>query len=53
MYDKANYMERRINELTFYSKIDTNRIPYTFDHINVNAYFADCVEELSLELRCV
>lgn len=44
-------MERLINELTFYSKIDTNRIPYTFDHINVNAYFADCVEELSLELE--
>ena len=34
-----------------YSKIDTNRIPYTFDRINVNAYFADCVEELSLELE--
>ena len=51
IYNKANDMERLINELTFYSKIDTNRIPYTFDHINVNAYFADCVEELSLELE--
>ena len=51
IYNKANDMERLINELTFYSKIDTNRIPYTFDRINVNAYFADCVEELSLELE--
>ena len=24
-------MDRLINELTFYSKIDTNRIPYTFN----------------------
>ena len=51
IYTKANDMDRLINELTFYSKIDTNRIPYTFDRINVNAYFADCVEELSLELE--
>ena len=30
IYNKANDMDRLINELTFYSKIDTNRIPYTF-----------------------
>ena len=50
-YNKSNDMERLINELTFYSKIDTNRIPYHFDRINVNDYFADCVEELSIELE--
>ena len=38
-------MDRLINELTFYSKIDTNRIPYTFSRINVTDYFDDCVEE--------
>ena len=31
IYNKANEMDRLINELTFYSKIDTNRIPYTFN----------------------
>lgn len=51
IYNKANDMERLINELTFYSKIDTNRIPYHFDRINVNDYFSDCVEELSIELE--
>ena len=51
IYNKANDMERLIYELTFYSKIDTNRIPYHFDRINVNDYFADCVEELSIELE--
>jgi signal transduction histidine kinase len=51
IYNKANDMDRLINELSFYSKIDTNRIPYTFEKINVNAYFADCVEELSIELE--
>lgn len=43
-------MDRLINELTFYSKIDTNRIPYTFSKINVREYFDDCVEDIGLEL---
>ena len=51
IYSKANDMERLINELTFYSKIDTNRIPYVFDKINVRDYFDDCVEELSIDLE--
>ncbi|MCI8418082.1 MAG: HAMP domain-containing histidine kinase [Lachnospiraceae bacterium] len=51
IYNKANDMDRLINELTFYSKIDTNRIPYVFDKINVHDYFEDCVEEMGLELE--
>ena len=51
IYNKANEMDRLINELTFYSKIDTNRIPYTFTKIHVSDYFEDCVEELNLELE--
>ena len=51
IYSKANDMERLINELTFYSKIDTNRIPYVFDKINVRNYFDDCVEEIGLDLE--
>ncbi len=51
IYTKANDMDRLINELTFYSKIDTNRIPYTFSKIDVVDYFNDCVEELSMELE--
>ena len=50
IYNKANEMDRLINELTFYSKIDTNRIPYTFSKIHITEYFEDCVEELSTEL---
>ena len=43
-------MDRLIDELTFYSKIDTNKIPYTFAKINVAEYFGDCVEEVGLDL---
>jgi len=51
VYSKANDMDRLINELTFYSKIDTNRIPYNFNKINVNEYFDDCVEDVGMELE--
>lgn len=51
IYSKATEMDRLINELTFYSKIDTNRIPYNFSTIPVSAYFDDCAEDLSLELE--
>ncbi len=51
IYSKANDMDRLIDELTFYSKIDTNKIPYTFAKINVRDYFSDCVEDISLGLE--
>ena len=51
IYNKANEMDKLINELTFYSKIDTNRIPYNFTRVNAHAYFTDCAEELKLELE--
>ena len=51
IYNKANDMDRLINELTIYAGIDTNRIPYNFHRINVAEYFGDCVEEVGLDLE--
>ena len=51
IYNKANDMDRLINELTIYSGIDNNRIPYNFHRINVSDYFGDCVEEVGLDLE--
>lgn len=51
IYNKANDMDKLIDELTFYSKIDTNKIPYTFSKINVASYFRDCVDEVGLEME--
>lgn len=50
VYNKANEMDRLINELTFYSKMDTNKIPYTFNKISVTDFFDDCAEDLKMEL---
>jgi signal transduction histidine kinase len=51
IYNKANDMDRLINELTVYSGIDNNRIPYHFQPINVADYFGDCVDEVGLDLE--
>ncbi|MCR5278245.1 MAG: HAMP domain-containing histidine kinase [Lachnospiraceae bacterium] len=51
IYNKANDMDRLINELTIYSRIDNNRIPYTFLRLNVSEYFGDCIEEIGMELE--
>lgn len=51
IYTKTNEMDRLINELTYYSGIDSNRIPYNFHRINVSEYFNDCVEDVGLDLE--
>ncbi len=50
IYNKTNDMTRLVNELTLYSQINTNRIPYNFNKLKVKDYFDDCAEELTLEL---
>ena len=51
IYNKANDMDRLINELTIYSSIDANRIPYNFHRLNVAEYFQDCIDEVGLDLE--
>jgi signal transduction histidine kinase len=51
IYKKANDMTSLVEELSFYSKIDCDTMPYTFTNINLNQYFSDCIEELSLDLE--
>ncbi len=48
---KVNGMDKLIDELTIYSKLDTNRVPYSFSPVNIRAYFADCCDELRMELE--
>lgn len=51
IYNKANDLDALINELSLYSKIDSNIIPYNFEQININAYFKDCVDEIGADLE--
>ena len=49
--NKVEDMDRLIDELTLFSRLDTNRIPYDFIKINAKDYFDDCVDEIKLDLE--
>ena len=51
IYNKANDMQKLINELTTYSNVENNRIPYNYRRLNVADYFGDCVEEVGIDLE--
>lgn len=51
IYNKASDMQKLISELTVYSNVENNRIPYNFHQINVADYFKDCVEEVGMDLE--
>ncbi len=48
---RATDMTGLVDELSYYSKLDTNKLPYKFETVPANAYFRDCVEENELELE--
>ncbi len=49
IYTKALEMQSLVDELSDYTKLDSNINPYDFKNVNVNSFFADCVDELSLD----
>ena len=51
IYKKSNELSSLINELTLYSNIDQNRVPYNFRKVHVGEFFEDCIEEFSMELE--
>ncbi len=51
IYTKANDMQSLIDELSLYSKLDSNSTTYYFQKVNLNDYFEDCVEEISVDLE--
>ncbi len=51
IYNKANEMNILINELTVYSNVDRQKMPYKFRTLSVLEYFDDCAEDLELELE--
>lgn len=51
IFNKVNDMDKLIDELTIYSKLDTNRVPYSFVRINLKEYFDDCCEEIRIDLE--
>ena len=51
IYTKAEALDGMINELSIYSKIDSNTIPYNFAKLNLDSFFRDCIDELTMDLE--
>ncbi|MBO4839347.1 MAG: HAMP domain-containing histidine kinase [Lachnospiraceae bacterium] len=50
IYSKAEEMEKLVDQLYFYTLVESGRIPYHFIRIPAHAYFSDCRWELKEEL---
>ena len=48
---KVGEMTRLLDELTLYSQIDTNKIPYTFARKRVEDCFESCVSDIRIDLE--
>ena len=51
IYNKSVEMTGLIEELSFYAKIGTNKIPYNFSRLNIKAYFDDCAEDIGIDME--
>jgi signal transduction histidine kinase len=48
---KANEISALVDELSYYTRIDCDNVPYSFKDINVKEYFDDCIGDLGLDLE--
>ncbi|MDR1800322.1 MAG: HAMP domain-containing histidine kinase [Lachnospiraceae bacterium] len=51
IYNKTVEIDNLINQLSMYSRFDTNQIPYHFSALSIARYFDDCAEDLQLDLE--
>lgn len=51
IYNKTNSMSALVDELLLYSKIENNKVEYYFTKLNLDNFFSDCIEEVSLDLE--
>ncbi len=51
IFNKTNDMNILLNELSFYSRITTNRMPYAFDKVDVRSFYDDAAEEIRDDLN--
>lgn len=51
IYTKANHMDKLIDELFLFSRLDLNKIPFEFENIDLREYMRDSIEELEFDLE--
>ncbi|ADK13584.1 MULTISPECIES: sensor histidine kinase [Clostridium] len=51
IYSKSQQIDKMIDDLLLYSKLDLNQIPFNFEKTDIISYFTDCTQECSFELN--
>ncbi|MDB5052980.1 MAG: sensor histidine kinase [Bacilli bacterium] len=50
IYAKATDMDRLIDELFLFSKLDLHNVPFHFEKVDINSFLQDCTEEIHFDL---
>ncbi|BAU28562.1 signal transduction histidine kinase [Aneurinibacillus soli] len=51
IYTKANDLDKLIEQLFLFSKLDVKKLPFNFENIDMNRYVADCTEEMQFDIE--
>ena len=50
IYTKTSDIDKLIDELFLFSKLDLKKVPFNFEKVDVHDYLNDCIEELKFDL---
>ncbi len=51
IYKKASDIDKLIDELFLFSKLDLNKLPFSFERVDIKSYLSDSIEELKFDLE--
>lgn len=51
VYSKTVDIDRMIDELFLYSKLDLRKLPFQFEEADLTAYLKDCVEDMQFDME--
>ncbi|OAB25483.1 two-component sensor histidine kinase [Paenibacillus macquariensis subsp. defensor] len=51
IYNKAVGMDKLVDELFLYSKLDLNQVPFTFEPVDIVRFLDDCSEEMEYNME--
>ncbi|MDR7315480.1 HAMP domain-containing sensor histidine kinase [Brevibacillus nitrificans] len=51
IYSKAVDLDKLVDELFLYSKLDLKQVPFTFEPVNLASFLDDCIDELHYSLQ--
>ncbi|MEW9121790.1 MAG: HAMP domain-containing sensor histidine kinase [Thermotaleaceae bacterium] len=51
IYRKASDLDKLIDELFLYSKLDVKKIPFNFESVEINSYFQHILEDFQFDLK--